>query len=194
MKKDFIFSLIIAFFAELFATIIVKISVEIVPAYKIAIILVFIIIIILLRKFIFYLYKELTQMAPTISRIILILIFLIVPIIIGNYVGDKTNQILRPVYEITIPKPNSEVDQIITVGGHGAIPSSEIKVFVIDDNGNRWLEGTTFPDTGGSWELYPVYIGRPNGADKGKMYVIYASMTTQNGTVYNSKKVSVRRK
>lgn len=94
-----------------------------------------------------------------------------------------------PLFEITSPQDNSAVDHVISVRGHGGIPNSEIRVFVVTDS--IYPQSTTKPDLTGKWSVYPVYIGNPDQHDLEAE--IYAVMTTSEGD-YISKYIKVKRK
>ena len=117
---------------------------------------------------------------------------LIGPLILGILLGFILAQTLIPIFEITSPKEGRLVNQIINVGGHGAIPGSEIEIFVVDNLGHKWTPGTTFSEMKGNWELYPVYIGEPGDKDRGKRYEIYALLKTP-GQNYSTKHIQVTR-
>lgn len=133
-------------------------------------------------------YKKSIKSSKLISRFFVFMVPALFAIIAWIVIPS-----LIPAFEITSPKNSDEVDQLISVSGHGAIPGSEIEVLVIDDIGQKWPQGITYSNTEGYWELHAVHIGRQNGIDIGKEYIIYASLKTPKGTIYSTKSIQVAR-
>lgn len=124
------------------------------------------------------LIKDLIQRQREGKKIIIILLLLLLfGLGLLSLLGGSTiAQALVPIFEITSPKNNDLVGQTITVAGHGAIPGNQVRVFVIDDLGQKWQGINTTSTYNGDWEIYPVYIGDSSNIQKGKNYSIYAEI------------------
>lgn len=116
----------------------------------------------------------------------------IVALTLGIIIGVALAEVASPfpLFEITSPGDNSDVENIITVIGHGGIPNSEIQVFVIT-NDKYPVPTIKKPDRMGKWSIYPVHIGEPRQIVLEAE--IYAVMTTPDGATYESNRVKVKR-
>lgn len=96
---------------------------------------------------------------------------------------------LFPPFEITEPKDNSFVSSKITVSGHGAMPESDVSVYVIY-NGAPYPQQSIQSTTNGVWRLSDVKIGKEH--DEGKEFTIYATCT-KDGVNCTTLPISVTR-
>lgn len=114
-------------------------------------------------------------------------------LILGISIGILIGLVISPpfpLFEITSPTDNSAVDRVIMVRGHGGIPKSEIRVFVITDY--LYPQDKAHPYATGKWSVHPVFIGEDD--QHGLEAEIYAEMTTPDGNVYRSNFIKVNRK
>lgn len=116
--------------------------------------------------------------------------FLIMVLTIYPYVSPLfENSDSKIPFEITEPKEGSHVNLTSTVSGHGAVPSSSVKVYVIGKY-QPYLEGTTTAHNDGNWTC-EIHCG--DGPQQvGESYKIFAN-STQNGKYYETPYINVIR-
>jgi hypothetical protein len=129
----------------------------------------------IIAAIVFHLIKIPSKKALALGVLVGLLLFIIIPI--------------YPLFEITDPRNGDAVPHIILVKGHGGIPDSEVKVFVITDQ--LYPQGNAKVDANGKWSVYPVYIGEQHSRKLEAM--IYANMTTPRGNTFTSNYIKVKR-
>lgn len=100
---------------------------------------------------------------------------------------------LFPSFQITEPKEGYSVKLNSAVSGHGAIPGSSVKVYVIDRFGQPWLQGTVGTTMDGQWECNSVNFGQYGSKYVGQNFKIFASLTKDGGYDYKTPVVNVIR-
>lgn len=98
-----------------------------------------------------------------------------------------------PPFEITEPENGDLVGMTYTVHGHGAIPGSSVKVYVLDDIGNKWLQDTVSTGQSGDWVCEKVTFGKDIYNDIGKKFTIYATTLNKNNEIYETPHLTVTR-
>lgn len=83
-------------------------------------------------------------------------------------------------FEITDPKEGSSVSSTSTVSGHGALPDSQVSVYVMDKYSQKWLVGTAYPTKDGDWACSNVEIGQFGNQYAGQSFTIFAICTRDN--------------
>jgi hypothetical protein len=121
-----------------------------------------------------------------------LLAIFVVLYIVGLFIFFLIVSTLFPAFQVTSPSPGAKVNQEISVSGTGAIPSTPVSIWVIDDNGTSYPQGQAIPTGQGSWILNKVKIGR-TGMDTGKIFTIYAQTQDNAGKEVNSNNVAVAR-
>jgi len=99
---------------------------------------------------------------------------------------------LFPSFEINNLKTGDFVKETQTISGHGAIPSSKVSVYVIDDLGHKWLQNTINTTEDGEWTCEGVIFGEDRRGDIGKDFTVYATLNKDN-TIYETPHVTVTR-
>jgi uncharacterized membrane protein YhaH (DUF805 family) len=97
-----------------------------------------------------------------------------------------------PPFKITEPNEGDTVKLISSVSGHGAPPGSSVDVYVIDQYGQTWPEGTANTTTDGSWECKSVYFGQYGSQYVGQKFTMFAKLT-EDGKTYQTPSVNVIR-
>lgn len=100
---------------------------------------------------------------------------------------------LIPSFEITEPEEGDFVEVTSTVSGHGAIPGSNVKLYIADDIGNKWLQNTVNTTPSGDWRCEKVTFGKDRRDDIGKKFIIYATTLTKNNEIYETPHITVIR-
>jgi len=151
------------------------------------ILLIVAIIVIYLRNRIPYPYTTTLQRLINDPRC-MILTFLIAFVLIVFYIYPQW----IPPFKITEPNEGDTVKQISSVSGHGAPPSSSVDVYVIDQYGQTWPEGTTSTTSDGSWERGGIHFGQYGSQYVGQKFSIFAKLTEDDRT-YQTPNVNVIR-
>lgn len=120
----------------------------------------------------------------TISVIIFFMIMLPIFVCIAHF--------LFPPFEITEPKDGDFVGRSCTVGGHGAIPGSEVNIYVINDLKNKYPQDTVGTTQDGSWESNKVIFGEDRSDDAEKEFIVFATIT-KNDITYETPHTTVNR-
>lgn len=99
---------------------------------------------------------------------------------------------LFPPFEITEPKEGNYVDSTSTIYGHGAIPGSLVRLFVIDRYGQHWSQGTVISTDSGLWVFNGVHFGQSGSEYFGQDFKIFADLT-KDGRSYETQQIDVVR-